>query len=210
MKAVIFDLDGVLTKTDKLHTEAWKEACRLWNIPFSPSVGELLRGVSRLDSAKIILEKAGCVLSGQELDRFAGSKNDIYNRLLNDLNNTDVCDGVMEVFEFLEHRGMRIAVASSSRNARKILSQLQIERRFDAVIDGTMIKKSKPDPEVFSRAVDSLGLLPEECLVVEDAASGVMAARCLGCHTAGIGKEAWYAGAEYKLQSISDIIRIMV
>ncbi len=208
IKAVIFDLDGVLTSTDNLHTKAWGTACELWGIPFSGDVAQKLRGISRLESADIILKEGECQLSYEEKLIFTNKKNEIYKEYLSNLSSSDISPGVKETVDFLRQNGILVAVASSSKNAVTILKRIGLYYTFPVIIDGEMIQKSKPDPEVFQKAVESLGLFADECLVVEDAASGILAAKSLGCLTAGIGLEATKAGADFIIHNLIELIEL--
>jgi len=209
IQGVIFDLDGVLTATDKLHTKAWEYTCGQWEIPFSPDTGEMLRGVSRGESVQIILNKAGCWLLEEEQEMFAHQKNEYYVHSLTQLSKKDVLPGVHQTIRRLKQENIQMAVASSSKNARRILAQIQLENEFPVIIEGTQIRKSKPDPEVFQKAVEALHLSPEACLVVEDAISGVEAARRLGCRTAGLGKEGKESLADYKIDRVDEILGLL-
>lgn len=209
IQGVIFDLDGVLTATDKLHTKAWEDTCRRWGISFSTDTGEMLRGVSRGESVQIILDKAGYTLPKEEQETFAHQKNEYYVHSLALLSEKDVLPGVHDTINRLKQENILIAVASSSKNARRILAQIRLEGEFPVIIEGTQIQKSKPDPEVFQKAADALHLPPEACLVVEDAISGIEAARCLGCRTAGLGKEGKESFADYKIDRVDEILALL-
>ena len=207
IQAVIFDLDGVLTATDTLHTRAWQAVCDDLDIPFSKDVAESLRGVSRSESAALILKSAGRSLSESEMKKFTDKKNDIYKHSLEELTPKDVFQGVKELIEYLKSEDIKTAVASSSKNADAILKNLELKDKFDAIVDGKMISRSKPDPEVFAIAADMLGIPHENCLVVEDAKSGIEAAGKIGCLTVGIGPDA--DGADIVIQNIREIISII-
>lgn len=208
IRAVIFDLDGVLTSTDRFHTEAWQAVCKNWGIPFSASSSDKLRGVSRKESALIILREAGLSLSEKELERFSDEKNRLFVTLLDSMGEGNVLPGVKALLRELKPR-YRLAVASSSRNAVKILKKTGLMPFFEVIVDGTMIRCSKPDPEVFQKAADALGLPYDECLVVEDSIAGVSAALKLGCQVAGVGTASVASGAAYSLaetQELGDIL----
>lgn len=177
IKAVIFDLDGVIVSTDTLHYKAWKELAERENIEFDEVINNRLRGVSRMESLEIILEKASKKYNDDEKTEMAAYKNSIYAESLNTLTEADILPNVMTVLDTLKSRDVKVAIGSSSRNAKKILKQIGLDNYFDAISDGTNITKSKPDPEVFIKAADMLGLKYEECAVVEDAISGLIAAK---------------------------------
>jgi beta-phosphoglucomutase len=207
IEGVIFDLDGVLTATDALHTRAWQAVCDDLDIPFGKDVAESLRGVSRCESAALILKSAKKSLSESEIKKFTDKKNDIYKQSLEELTPEDVFEGVRELIKYLSSKNIKTAVASSSKNAETILKNLDLKDMFDAVVDGKMISRSKPDPEVFDIAAHKLGIPPENCLVVEDAKSGIEAAGKIGCLTVGIGPDA--DGADIIIQDISEIMNIV-
>lgn len=210
IQAVIFDLDGVLTRSDHYHTAAWREVCSKYGLPFDQTTAELLRGVSRLNSARIVADRGNANMSEEALLKFAEEKNRCYVRLLDTMTQADVCPGVEPLLTLLQKKKIRTAVASSSKNAMRILRQTGLEKYFSVVIDGNQIARSKPDPEVFQRAADTLGIPYENCLVVEDAASGVQAARTLGCQVAAVGAAAAEPGVTYAFNetgSLMDLFR---
>ena len=172
MKAVIFDLDGVICFTDKLHYKAWKNIADEQGIYFDEKINDRLRGVSRMESLDIILEKADRTYSFDEKKEIAEKKNDIYVSLLDTMSEKDLDVNVKVVLDTLRSRGTLLAIGSSSKNTKKILEKLGLKDFFDAVSDGTNITKSKPDPEVFLKAAEMLGIKPVEAVVVEDAVSG--------------------------------------
>lgn len=175
IKAVIFDLDGVIVSTDDYHYRAWKKISDEEGIYFDRKINERLRGVSRMESLEIILEKANRVYSQEEKNSFAERKNSLYRNLLEELTPSDILPGVMNVLETLKKNDIKVAIGSSSKNTEFILSKIGLHEYFDAISDGTQIKNSKPDPEVFLLAANKLCIEPKECLVVEDANAGVEA-----------------------------------
>lgn len=176
IKAVIFDLDGVIVSTDEYHYKAWKKIADEEEIYFDREINERLRGVSRMESLEIILENSKRNYSMDEKIKLAERKNNFYISLLDNLNSTDILDGVMKVLDNLKKNDIKIGIGSSSKNTELILNKIGLYNYFDAIADGTQIKNSKPDPEVFLLASRKLGVNPKECLVVEDADSGVEAA----------------------------------
>ncbi len=177
IQGVIFDLDGVIVSTDELHYQAWKHMADTEGIYFDREINERLRGVSRMESLEIILEKATKKYTPTQKEALATLKNDFYKTLLSSkLGPNDILPGVKEILAELKAKGVKIAIASSSKNAPTILKQIGLDKTFDAVSDGNNITNSKPDPEVFLKAAQMLGLKPEVCLVVEDAEAGITAA----------------------------------
>ena len=175
IKAVIFDLDGVIVSTDDYHYRAWKKISDEEGIYFDREINERLRGVSRMESLDIILEKANREYSQEEKNSFAERKNSLYRNLLEELTPSDILPGVMNVLETLKQNNIKVAIGSSSKNTEFILSKIGLHEYFDAISDGTQIKNSKPDPEVFLLAAKKLCIEPKNCLVVEDADAGVEA-----------------------------------
>ncbi len=206
-KAVIFDLDGVLVFTDKYHYLAWKEIAGELGIDFTEKDNDRLRGVSRAESLEIILEKyQGEPLSDEKKAEILERKNNIYREYLKEMSPSDVTDDVRETLRTLREKGYKLAVGSSSRNTAFILEKTDLTDAFDAVADGTMIERSKPDPEVFLKAAGLLGVEPGECLVIEDADAGIDAAIAGGMHSAAVGAARDSHRAEADLTSIADIL----
>lgn len=187
LRAVIFDLDGVIVSTDELHYRAWKRLADEEGICFGREANQRLRGVSRMASLEIVLERTEREYSPDERAELAARKNGYYRGLLGRLGPGDVLPGAMELLEELKTRGVKVAVASSSRNAPTILERIGLDGYFDATADGNDVTRSKPDPQVFLLAAERLGLPPEECIVVEDAEAGVGAALAGGMKVLGIG-----------------------
>lgn len=209
VQGVIFDLDGVIVSTDALHCQAWVETSRRWAIPFTPEDNDLLRGVSRMESVEIICRVGNRALSEEEKKRFADEKNRRYGELLESLTPADILPDVLETLEELRLRGRMLAIGSSSRNTQNILRRIGLSTAFDAVADGTMIARSKPDPEVFLLAASLLELPPEQCLVVEDAESGVQAAKAGGCLAAAVGPARDSDLADVKLNRLTELLQIV-
>jgi beta-phosphoglucomutase len=207
-QGIIFDLDGVLCSTDEYHYRAWKALADRLGIPFDRERNGLLRGVSRMDSLNIILEKSDKAYSQDEKNAMAEEKNEIYKKLLEQMTPADVSDEVKETLDELRKRGYLLSIGSSSKNAKYILERTGIMDKFDAVSDGTNITRSKPDPEVFLKAAEFLGLKPEECGVVEDAYAGIDAAVSGHMTSIAIGDAAGYDKADYKLSSFRDLLDI--
>ena len=208
LKGVIFDLDGVICFTDRFHYLAWKQAVEPLGVPFDERINDRLRGVSREQSLEIILEKYDGQLSQEEKAALCEKKNNIYKELLKNLSPQDVSEDVTTTLHELKHRGLKIAIGSSSKNTRFILQQLKILELFDAVSDGNGLTKSKPDPEVFLKAAEMLQLPPANCLVVEDAESGIDAGNAGGFTTVGIGVAANYDKTDIRITQLSDILQL--
>jgi len=204
-RGVIFDLDGVLVSTDELHYRAWKELADREGIPFDREVNHRLRGVGRMESLEIILERAPRPYTDDQRRAMAAAKNERYRELLASLTPSDLLPGAAEIVEKLRRRGIRTAVASSSRNAPMILERTGLAGRFDAVVDGGDITRTKPDPEIFLLAARRMGLAPAECVVVEDAPAGIEAARRAGMAYYGIGSPRSLPGVERVAPSLAEV-----
>jgi len=209
LKAVIFDLDGVLCSTDKYHFAAWKMIADELGLPFDEQKNNRLRGVSRMDSLEIILGDRSSEFTDEEKKALADRKNAAYRKLLKNLSGSDIAEGAEEVIGHLRAEGKLIAVGSSSKNTKMILEQLGLLHSFDAISDGTNIMRSKPDPEVFLKAAEYLGIEPPACLVVEDARSGIEAAGRAGMRSAAIGDAAGCGIADHDLESLTDLKEII-
>lgn len=205
IEVVIFDLDGVICSTDQYHYKAWKALADELNIPFNEKDNEKLRGVSRMESLDIILEKSSKEYSENEKISFAEKKNALYQQYLNQMTIDDLPLDVRETLEQLRNRGFKLAIGSSSKNTMLILKQIGLESFFDAVSDGTMIEYSKPHPEVFMKAADLLSVNYKKCLVVEDAIAGCIAAKSASMEVAAISSAYGCAFADYHLNSFRDL-----
>jgi len=201
IKAVIFDLDGVITETSNLHTKAWKKMTDEEKIPFDDDIADKLRGVSRVKSFELILEHAvnkydvQKKYSQEKFNELMDRKNDYYVESLSGISFEDMLPGAKELIFYLKENGYRLAIGSSSKNARMVIKSLRVEAEFEAIVDGTEIHFSKPHPEIFQKVADKLGLPYEQCAVIEDAASGVESANLAGMVSIGIGPESRFKDA---------------
>lgn len=206
MKAFIFDLDGVIVSTDALHYQAWKRLADREGIYFDETINDRLRGVSRMASLEIILERAKRTYTSEEKEAMAEYKNSVYRELLQELTPSDRLEGVTETLEGLRKKGYKLAIGSSSKNTPIILEKIGYKGYFDAISDGNNITHSKPDPEVFLKAAEFLGENPEECYVVEDAAAGIDGAIAGGFTAIGVGGAAGYERTQISLKKFSDLL----
>ena len=186
IKAVIFDLDGVLCFTDKFHLEAWTRLAKELDLSLPPDFSLLTKGVGRRESLDILLGEERNNYTDREKDEMAREKNKIYRSLIESMSSSDLAPGAFEILAYLREKGIKIALGSSSKNAHAIITKLGIEREFDAIVDGNSIKKGKPDPEVFIEAAKLLKVPNNNSLVIEDSIAGIMAARRGGFMTAYI------------------------
>ena len=205
-KGVIFDLDGVICSTDEYHYLAWKALADRLRIPFDRERNNLLRGVSRMASLDIILEKGGKQYSNDEKAAFAEEKNTLYRELLGRMSPADLSDDVKSTLDALRVQGLKLAIGSSSKNTPYILERIGLGGFFDAVADGNCITHSKPHPEVFLKAAQMIGLDPADCLVVEDAHAGVEAAVAGGFDCAAMGDAKDDPRAAYHLEKFSGLL----
>ncbi len=208
IKGIIFDLDGVLLKTDQFHYLAWKKIAEKFSIPFSYEINDRLRGVSRMDSLNIILSYSKERFSEIEKEEIADEKNELYRSYLQKMTPKDVDDSVRETLKKLKDIGLKLAIGSSSKNTNLILEKTHLLEYFDAVSDGNNITKSKPNPEVFLKAAEYLNLEPNECYVVEDAVAGIDAGNNGGFITVGIGPASKYEKANFSINKLFDLLNL--
>ena len=207
-EAIIFDLDGVICSTDEYHYRAWKALADRLGIPFDRERNNLLRGVSRMQSLEIILERGSRTYSDAEKAAFAEEKNALYRELLAGMSPADLPEEVRCTLDALRKTPLKLAIGSSSRNTPFILERIGLGSFFDAVADGNCITHSKPHPEVFLKAAAMLGLPPEKCLVVEDAHAGVEAADAGGFDCAAMGDAKDDPRARYHLAGFGELLEI--
>jgi beta-phosphoglucomutase len=204
VKAYLFDLDGVLVDTAKYHFIAWKKLADELNIPFTHDDNEKLKGVSRMDSLDIILKLGGRSLSTQEKNELADRKNKWFVDFVNGMSPSEIFPGVKELLAELKKRGLKVGLASSSKNAPAVLQLLGITSLFDAIVDGSMVTNAKPDPELFLLASEKLNTPPSECVVFEDAEAGVEAAKRAGMKCVGVGSVSILHQADFIVKQVAD------
>jgi beta-phosphoglucomutase len=208
--AVVFDLDGVICHTDLYHYRSWKSVADELGIPFDETVNNRLRGVSRMNSLDIVLERyVGEPLSDERKVELAATKNDRYRVMLGDMTPEDLDPTVRTTLDELRSRGLKLAIGSSSKNAAFILERLGLGDYFDAVADGNHISQSKPDPEVFLLAAEYLGVDPTRCVVVEDAEAGIEAGSAAGMYTVAIGDAAEKGVGDAQLRAFAELTDVI-
>lgn len=207
--AIIFDLDGVICTTDKYHYLAWKALADSLGLPFDEKVNGRLRGVSRMESLEIVLGEHSADYSQEQKTALATRKNEIYKSYLSAMTPGDLSKEVRSTLYTLRQRGYLLAIGSSSKNTRQILRQLGLDEFFDAVADGTMITRSKPDPEVFLLAASMLGVRPENAVVIEDAESGVRAAKAGRFRAIGIRTEGNDPNSDITIRHLKNLTEIL-
>lgn len=207
--AIIFDLDGVICSTDQYHYLAWKALADRLGIYFDVEINRQLRGVSRMESLEIVLGRHSSDYSAEEKMALAAEKNEIYKSYLASITPGDLSKEVRMTLHTLRQRGYLLAIGSSSKNTKQILTQLGLGQFFDAIADGTMITKSKPDPEVFLLAASMLGVSPENAIVIEDAESGIRAAKAGRFRAIGIKSDGNDPDSDITIKSLKNLIDIL-
>jgi beta-phosphoglucomutase len=206
IKAVIFDLDGVLVDTARYHDQAWEELATGFGYALTEADRHALKGRSRADSLEYILEQAGWEdADPAQKSRWLQAKNARYLELVEELTPHDAAEGAQDLLGHLREAGIKLALGSASQNATKVLSKIGMEGAFDSVVDGTRTTRSKPDPQVFEMAASDLGLEPKDCIVIEDAQAGIQAALAGGFRTIGLGDPLVLAQAHRVIASLKEL-----
>jgi len=205
IECIIFDLDGVLTDTSRLHYKAWKKLADEMNIYFDESINERLKGVSRKESLEIILELSKNSYSEQEKEKLAETKNTYYKEMIESLGPQDLYLGVEELLQDIKSRQLKTVLASASKNASFIINRLGIEKYFDYIVDANYIKNGKPDPEIFINGAEKVQANPENCIVIEDSIAGLIAAKRAGMIAVGIGNSELLDYADFIFESTGKV-----
>ena len=205
LKAVIFDLDGVITDSAKFHYLAWKSLADEFGISFDEEYNEKLKGVSRMDSLDLILQKGNIMLPLEEKEVLADRKNGLYKEYIKQITPKDVLPGIENFLQELKSEDIKMAIASASKNAFFIIKQLGMEDCFDYIVDAGKIERSKPFPDVFLAAAEAVGVLPKECIGVEDANSGIEAIKAAGMFAVGVGTESQMQNADIVLSTTAEL-----
>jgi beta-phosphoglucomutase len=187
MKAVLFDLDGVVVYTDAYHYQGWKRLADDEGWSFDESLSDQLRGVSRMPALQIILDYNGVDFPEDQKKQMADRKNEYYRELLKQVDESALVAGALDFIRAIRARGIRTGLGSGSKNALTVLNTLKIAPLFEAIVTGEDITRSKPDPQIFLLGAERLGLDPADCVVFEDAVSGVEAANAAGMLSVGFG-----------------------
>ena len=206
-KALIFDLDGVLTDTAKYHYLAWKKLADELGYYFDEDINELLKGVSRINSFEIILEKNNATdkYTLEEKETLANKKNDYYKEMIEQLTPEDILDGIIPFITKARDNGIKCAVASISKNAPRVLELLKISDMFDYIADAALVKNPKPDPEIFLTCAEALGFEPNECIGIEDAQAGIESIKGAGMLSVGINVTVTSVEPDIILKSTSEL-----
>ena len=204
-KAFIFDLDGVIVDTAKYHFLAWQKLANQLGIEFTHEHNEELKGVSRVRSLDIILELGNIQASQEDKNKWLVQKNEEYLSYLVDMDESEILPGVLKVLEYLKSKNQFIALGSASKNARPILEKTNIMHFFDAIVDGNDVSNAKPDPEVFLRAAQLVGVSNENAIVFEDSVAGIQAANIANMISVGIGDATVLHEAKYNFKDFTFI-----
>lgn len=207
LKALIFDLDGVLTDTAKYHYLAWKKLADELGYYFDEDINELLKGVSRINSFEIILEKnnATTKYTPEEKETLANKKNDYYKEMIEQLTPNDILEGIVPFITEARSNGIKCAVASISKNAPRVLELLKISHLFDYIADAALVKNPKPDPEIFLTCANALGFEPSECVGIEDAQAGIESIHDAGMLSVGINVTVTSVEPDIVLKSTTEL-----
>lgn len=203
LRAFIFDLDGVITDTAEYHYRGWKRLADEEGLPFTREDNEALRGVSRRESLLLLLK--GRIYPEEKLQEMMTRKNNYYLEFIKEITPRDLLPGAKELVEELRAAGYKTALGSASRNAREVIERLGIASLFDAISDGYSVERAKPAPDLFLHAAAQLGLPPRECIVVEDAAAGIEAARAGGFRSVGLGPRERVGAADAVFPSLEGV-----
>lgn len=212
LKAVIFDLDGVVTDSAKYHYLAWKELADELNIPFDEEYNEKLKGVSRMESLELILKNGNAEnnYSAEEKARLADKKNEHYKELIKEITPADMLPGVENFLKELKANNIKTALASVSKNAPFIIKQLQAEKYFDYIADAAAVPNAKPFPDIFLVGAEALEVKPENCIGVEDARTGIEAIHRAGMLAVGVGTPAEMEEADLVLTTSELSLELIV
>ncbi|QUL56671.1 beta-phosphoglucomutase [Paenibacillus tritici] len=205
IKACLFDLDGVLVDTARYHYIAWRELAEELGFVFTEQDNERLKGVSRAASLNILLEIGGIELGEAEKARLAEQKNNRYVEYIAKMDSSEILPGALGFLKECREQGIKVALGSASKNAMTILNNTGLTPYFDAIIDGTHTSAAKPDPEVFLLGAQAVGTAPEQCVVFEDAAAGILAATRAGMRSVGIGSPETLGAATLVIPSLQQI-----
>ena len=203
--AAIFDLDGVIVSTDVYHREAWSRLANRLGLPFTEAQAQATRGVDRMSSLRVVLGGKWDAFSDAERAALAAEKNDLYKELIRQITPADALPGAVELVRGLAARGVPRAIGSASKNALPVLERLGIADLFDAVVTGYDFTRGKPAPDVFLVAAERLAAEPARCIVFEDAAAGVAAARAGGMKCVGIGDPEIVKGCDLFAATPADV-----
>ncbi|ACR79745.1 MULTISPECIES: beta-phosphoglucomutase [Kosmotoga] len=201
----IFDMDGVIVDTARYHFLAWKKLAGELGFELSPELGEQLKGIGRLEALNIVLKFGSIKANEKDKQKLAKRKNNYYLEFISKIDESEVLPGVITFLKTLREAKLKTALATVSKNASVIIEKTGIEKLFDVIVDGNMIKNGKPDPEVFLKAAEMLEVSPQECIVFEDAVAGIEAAHRAGMKCIGIGNPSVLSKADFVIRNLKEI-----
>ncbi len=204
-KAFLFDLDGVIVDTAKFHYLAWRNLAKEMNFDFTEEQNELFKGVSRVRSLEILLDLASYDATQEQKDRWLIQKNEEYLKYIKGMDDSEILPEVVRVLDFLEEKNQGIALGSASKNARPILTKLDLLDKFQAIVDGNDVTAAKPDPEVFLKGGEALKIERTDCIVFEDSIAGIQAANSAGMISIGIGEQDVLHEANYVFKDFTEM-----
>lgn len=204
-KAFLFDLDGVIVDTAKFHYLAWRNLAKEMNFDFTEEQNELFKGVSRVRSLEILLDLATFKATQEQKDRWLVQKNEEYLKYIESMDASEILPDVVRVLDFLHDNNQGVALGSASKNARPILTKLHLIDKFQAIVDGNDVTAAKPDPEVFLKGGEALGIKRTDCIVFEDSIAGVQAANTARMVSIGIGEQDVLGEANYVFKDFTEI-----
>jgi beta-phosphoglucomutase len=198
-------MDGVLVSTEIYHYKAWKRLADSIGISIDEHFNEQLKGVSRAFCIDLILAHGNVKKTQIEKEQLAAQKNQWFLEYIEHISPQDVFPGVIEFLTDLQANGFKMAIGSASKNAPLLLEKMQIAHYFDAIVDGNTIEKAKPNPEVFLKGAQQLGIATSACVVFEDALSGVQAAKSAGMYCIGVGSKEHLTLADECISSFTEM-----
>ncbi len=205
VQACLFDLDGVIVDTAKYHYLAWRQLANQLGFDLTLEQNELLKGISRMESLEIVLGIGGVTLSEEEKLKYAAEKNTQYLEFCKQITPDDALPGVRDFLDELKADSIKTGLGSASKNAKTILTNLDMLDYFDTIVDGNRATKGKPDPQVFLMGAEDLSVAPEHCIVFEDAVAGIQAAKAGGMIGVGIGQASVLTEADYVMPGFDGV-----
>lgn len=207
IKGLIFDLDGVITDTAEYHYLAWKSLAEKIGIEIDREFNEQLKGISRMESLELILERGGKAdaYTDAEKEELATQKNEEYKESIKEITPKDILPGISELLKEAKEQKLGLVLASASKNGPAIMERLEIMDLFDGIVDPASLKAGKPDPEIFVRGAEMLGLSTRECVGLEDAEAGIQAINGADMFSVGVGSEEAMREADYAVADTADL-----
>lgn len=207
IKGLIFDLDGVITDTAEYHYLAWKSLAEKIGIEIDRAFNEQLKGISRMESLELILQHGNKseAYTLEEKETLATQKNEEYKEYIKQVTPDDLLPGIAELLRDAREQGIKMSLASASKNAPEIMQRLEIDGLFEGIVDPASLKAGKPDPEIFIRGAELLGLSVKECVGLEDAEAGIESINAAGMFSVGVGSKEAMKEADYAVENTSEL-----